>query len=125
MMMARACDHQPHLPCLHCQPQSFITMVQHMIERCLLFHMTRDDCIRALAKNAGIQPLVTITVWEELVKENKGFFQAYHQALSPRNFNCQTSLREGTHESHEAATVEVNEKSPGRIHIVQPEESQL
>ncbi|KAF7135974.1 hypothetical protein RHSIM_Rhsim08G0052500 [Rhododendron simsii] len=86
-----------------------LILVHHMIERCLLFHMTRDDCIRALAKNADIQPLVTITVWEELVKENKGFFQAYHQALSPRNFNCQTSLREGTHESHEAAAVECHE----------------
>ncbi|KAK3032104.1 hypothetical protein RJ639_036318 [Escallonia herrerae] len=78
------CHGQQQLPCLHCQPNSHIRMVQNLIERCLLFHMTRDDCIQALAKHAGIQPVVTLTVWEELLKENKGFFQAYFHAISPR-----------------------------------------
>ncbi|XP_052195578.1 uncharacterized protein LOC127803416 [Diospyros lotus] len=74
----------PQVPCLHCHPHTYIRMVQHLIERCLLFHMTRDDCITALAKHARIHPLVTITVWEGLLKENMGFFQAYHQAISLR-----------------------------------------
>ncbi|TYG73007.1 hypothetical protein ES288_D04G066000v1 [Gossypium darwinii] len=31
------------LPCLHCQPHDYIRMVQHMIERCLLLQMSRDE----------------------------------------------------------------------------------
>ncbi|KDP46441.1 hypothetical protein JCGZ_10281 [Jatropha curcas] len=50
-----------HLPCLHCQPQEYIRMVQHLIERCLLFHMNRDDCVKALAKHASVHPTVTST----------------------------------------------------------------
>ncbi|KAF8037574.1 hypothetical protein BT93_B0455 [Corymbia citriodora subsp. variegata] len=73
--------HNHQQPCLHCHPQSYIRMVQHLIERCLLFHMSRDDCIQALAKHASIQPVVTLTVWKELLKENKNFFQAYHQVV--------------------------------------------
>ncbi|OAY29488.1 hypothetical protein MANES_15G148900v8 [Manihot esculenta] len=69
--------HEHGFPCLHCQPQDYIRMVQHLIERCLLFHMSRDDCIKALAKHANIHPVVTLTVWKELLKENKGFFRAY------------------------------------------------
>ncbi|XP_044502217.1 uncharacterized protein LOC123223185 [Mangifera indica] len=77
---------QDHFPCLHCHPQDYIRMVQHLIERCLLFHMSRDDCIKALAKYAGINPIVTLTVWKELLKENKVFFQAYFHATAPRHF---------------------------------------
>ncbi|EOY02456.1 PREDICTED: uncharacterized protein LOC18600798 [Theobroma cacao] len=79
--------HKHQLPCLHCQPHDYIRMVQHMIERCLLFQMSRDDCVKALAKHAKIEPIITLTVWKELLKENKGFFQAYFQANSPRQFN--------------------------------------
>ncbi|KAK1298458.1 hypothetical protein QJS10_CPB14g00095 [Acorus calamus] len=53
-------DHT-HLPCLHCHPHSFIRMVQHLIERCLILHMSRDDCVEALARHANIRPLVTLT----------------------------------------------------------------
>lgn len=35
--------------------------VQNLIERCLIFHMSQDQCIKALAEHAGIKPLVTIT----------------------------------------------------------------
>lgn len=35
--------------------------VQNLIERCLLHHMDRDQCVKALAEHARIQPLVTIT----------------------------------------------------------------
>ncbi|KAJ0053507.1 hypothetical protein Pint_02763 [Pistacia integerrima] len=52
---------QHYFPCLHCHPQDYIRMVQHLIERCLLFHMSRDDCINALAKHANINPIVTLT----------------------------------------------------------------
>ncbi|KAM6562235.1 hypothetical protein CsatB_022233 [Cannabis sativa] len=71
-------------PCLHCHPQSYIRMVQHLIERCMLFHMTRDQCIRALAHHASIGPLVTLTVWRELQKENREFFHAYYHSISPK-----------------------------------------
>ncbi|KAF8040793.1 hypothetical protein BT93_B2886 [Corymbia citriodora subsp. variegata] len=54
--------HQPdHLPCLHCHPHSYIRLVQHLIERCLLLRMTRDQCIKALSCHAGIHPIVTFT----------------------------------------------------------------
>ncbi|KAF3784458.1 hypothetical protein EJ110_NYTH30101 [Nymphaea thermarum] len=48
-------------PCLCCQPHSYIRMVQHLIERCLILRMGRDDCVQALARHAGIEPLVTLT----------------------------------------------------------------
>ncbi|KAF2316562.1 hypothetical protein GH714_041903 [Hevea brasiliensis] len=47
--------------------------------------MSRDDCIKALAKHASIHPVVTLTVWKELLKENKDFFQAYFNATSPKH----------------------------------------
>ncbi|XP_074375056.1 uncharacterized protein LOC141716771 [Apium graveolens] len=65
------------VPCLHCHPESFIRMVQHMIERCLLLNMSREDCISALQEHANIDPIITITVWEELRKENTSFFESY------------------------------------------------
>ncbi|XP_034688589.1 uncharacterized protein LOC117916562 isoform X1 [Vitis riparia] len=77
--------HNHHqLPCLHCHPHSYIRTVQHLIERCLLLRMSRDQCIKALAEHARIWPLVTLTVWRELLKENREFFQAYFHAISPR-----------------------------------------
>ncbi|RXH79720.1 hypothetical protein DVH24_040867 [Malus domestica] len=59
-------------------------VVQHLIERCLLLHMNRDQCIKVLAEHARIRPLVTLTVWRELQKENRHFFQAYFHSISPR-----------------------------------------
>ncbi|KAL7241040.1 hypothetical protein ACSBR2_006626 [Camellia fascicularis] len=95
-------------PCLHCHPHSYIRMVtlslslnsytnvdliwaceiqvQHLIERCLLLHMNRDQCIEVLAKHASIRPLVTLTVWRELLEENRDCFQMYFHAISPRPF---------------------------------------
>uniref|UniRef100_A0A7C8YD16 Angiotensin-converting enzyme 2 n=1 Tax=Opuntia streptacantha TaxID=393608 RepID=A0A7C8YD16_OPUST len=83
-------SHNPHhyhhhlLPCLQCHPHSYIRMVQHLIERCLLLRMDRDQCIKALADHAKIRPLITLTVWRELLKENRDFFQAYYHGVSPR-----------------------------------------
>ncbi|KAJ4707351.1 hypothetical protein OWV82_020883 [Melia azedarach] len=79
-------------PCLHCHPHSYIRMVQHLIERCLLLHMSRDQCVKALAEHASVWPLVTLTVWRELQKENKDFFQAYFRAISPRSFMSKTKI---------------------------------
>ncbi|GKV07719.1 hypothetical protein SLEP1_g19454 [Rubroshorea leprosula] len=87
-------EHQ--LPCLHCQPHEYIKMVQHMIERCLLLHMSRDDCVMALAKHARIEPVITLTVWRELQKENKEFFRAYFHALYLQDLSEMDMLKEGT-----------------------------
>ncbi|KAE8710214.1 Plant-specific transcription factor YABBY family protein [Hibiscus syriacus] len=70
------------VPCLHCHPHSYIRMVQHLIERCLLLHMNQQQCVKALAHYASIRPCITITVWRELEKENKDFFRAYVRAFS-------------------------------------------
>ncbi|RWR81970.1 hypothetical protein CKAN_01067600 [Cinnamomum micranthum f. kanehirae] len=50
--------------------------------------MSCYDCVEALARHARIHPLVTLTVWRELLKENRGFFQAYYQAFLPRPITC-------------------------------------
>ncbi|XP_049351527.1 uncharacterized protein LOC125815987 [Solanum verrucosum] len=71
-----------HFPCLCCNPHTYIRMVQNMIERCLVLGMDRDECIKTLAIHARIRPLVTLTVWRELIKENTDFFQAYFTNIS-------------------------------------------
>ncbi|KAG9449869.1 hypothetical protein H6P81_009834 [Aristolochia fimbriata] len=73
--------HHHHLgfPCLHCHPHAYIRLVQHLIERCLLLGMNRDDCVVALEQHARIHPLITLTVWRELLRENRSFFKAYFQ----------------------------------------------
>ncbi|GLJ55361.1 hypothetical protein SUGI_1187960 [Cryptomeria japonica] len=53
----------------------YIHLVQHLIEKCLLFNMDQQECAEALSKHANIEP--TITVWNELEKENKEFFTKY------------------------------------------------
>ncbi|CAI0456199.1 unnamed protein product [Linum tenue] len=73
---------QPLVPCLHCQPQECIRMVQHLIERCLILRMSRDECATALSKHACIHPTVTLTVWEGLLKENRDFFRTYSRIIS-------------------------------------------
>ncbi|CAL1391764.1 unnamed protein product [Linum trigynum] len=73
---------QPLVPCLHCQPQECIRMVQHLIERCLILRMNRDECATALSKHACIHPTVTLTVWEGLLKENRDFFRTYSRIIS-------------------------------------------
>ncbi|XP_031093327.1 uncharacterized protein LOC115998016 [Ipomoea triloba] len=55
----------------------YIHMVHHLIEECLMFKMSKEECMEALSKHANIQPLITSTVWKELEKENKEFFEAY------------------------------------------------
>ncbi|KAM0023367.1 putative angiotensin-converting enzyme 2 [Helianthus debilis subsp. tardiflorus] len=60
----------------------YIHMVQHLIEKCLIFHMTKEECMEALSKHANIKPVITSTVWNELAKENREFFESYSQSLS-------------------------------------------
>ncbi|URE38602.1 plant-specific domain TIGR01589 family protein [Musa troglodytarum] len=43
-------------------PASYIRMVQHLIEKCLLFHMSKEECVEALSKHANIKPVITATV---------------------------------------------------------------
>ncbi|XP_020978331.1 uncharacterized protein LOC107637444 [Arachis ipaensis] len=40
---------------------SYIHMVQHLIEKCLIFHMTKEECMEALSKHANIKPVITST----------------------------------------------------------------
>ncbi|XP_024021559.1 uncharacterized protein LOC21408123 isoform X2 [Morus notabilis] len=56
--------------------------VQHLIEKCLIFRMNKEECMEALSKHANIKPVITSTVWNELEKENKEFFEAYAQSQS-------------------------------------------
>ncbi|KAE8725103.1 putative Tetratricopeptide repeat (TPR)-like superfamily protein [Hibiscus syriacus] len=56
---------------------SYIRMVHHLIEECLIFNMSKEECMEALSKHADIKPVITSTVWNELQKENKEFFEAY------------------------------------------------
>lgn len=58
-------------------PDSYIRMVHHLIEKCLVFKMTKEECMETLSKHANINPVITSTVWEELKKENQEFFEAY------------------------------------------------
>ncbi|PIA52979.1 hypothetical protein AQUCO_01000681v1 [Aquilegia coerulea] len=39
--------------------------------------MTKEECMEALSKHADITPVITSTVWKELEKENKEFFEEY------------------------------------------------
>ncbi|KAK6146952.1 hypothetical protein DH2020_017864 [Rehmannia glutinosa] len=55
----------------------YIHMVQHLIEECIVFNMSKEECMEALSKHANIKPVITSTVWKELEKENKEFFEAY------------------------------------------------
>ncbi|CAM8962037.1 unnamed protein product [Rhodiola kirilowii] len=59
---------------------SYIHMVQHLIEKCLTFHMSKEECMEALSKHAKIDPVITSTVWNELEKENKEFFESYSKS---------------------------------------------
>jgi uncharacterized protein (TIGR01589 family) len=39
--------------------------------------MDQRECVETLSEHANIQPVITITVWNELEKENKEFFSSY------------------------------------------------
>ncbi|KAJ7972508.1 hypothetical protein O6P43_010384 [Quillaja saponaria] len=56
-------------------PASYIRL--HLIEECILFNMSKEECMEAISKHANIKPVITSTVWKELEKENKEFFEKY------------------------------------------------
>ncbi|KAL0729587.1 hypothetical protein Bca4012_025680 [Brassica carinata] len=64
-----------------------IRTVQYMIEKCLIFNMSKEECVEALSKHANITPAITSTVWKELEKENKDFFKAYEEKQSKKREN--------------------------------------
>ncbi|PON72830.1 argininosuccinate lyase [Parasponia andersonii] len=59
---------------------SYIHMVHHLIEECIVFNMSKEECMEALSKHANIKPVITSTVWKELEKENKEFFEMYSKS---------------------------------------------
>ncbi|XP_012488330.1 uncharacterized protein LOC105801665 [Gossypium raimondii] len=63
---------------------SYIHMVHHLIEECLIFNMSKEECMEALSKHANIKPVITSTVWNELQKENNEFFEAYTKGRDQR-----------------------------------------
>ncbi|GFP98336.1 hypothetical protein PHJA_001977500 [Phtheirospermum japonicum] len=69
----------------------YIHMVQHLIEECIVFNMSKEECMEALSKHANIKPVITSTVWKELEKENKGFFEAYAKRRAERGGALETS----------------------------------
>ncbi|KAJ3691045.1 hypothetical protein LUZ61_020209 [Rhynchospora tenuis] len=69
---------------------SYIRLVQHLIEACLCFNLSKEKCIEALDKHANIMPVITSTVWKELEKENKEFFHAYNKAQEDKILEMET-----------------------------------
>ncbi|XP_023547240.1 uncharacterized protein LOC111806113 [Cucurbita pepo subsp. pepo] len=59
---------------------AYIHMVQRLIEMCLIFRMNKEECMEAVSKHANINPVITSTVWKELEKENREFFEAYSES---------------------------------------------
>nr|CAB3474752.1 unnamed protein product [Digitaria exilis] len=56
-------------------PGSYIRL--HLIEKCICYNMNREECMETLEKHAKIMPVITSTVWKELEKENREFFETY------------------------------------------------
>ncbi|XP_073047269.1 uncharacterized protein [Primulina eburnea] len=77
----------------------YIHMVQHLIEECIIFKMSKEECMEALSKHANIKPVITSTVWKELEKENREFFEAY----------TNTKKREETEASEMETTQRIHE----------------
>ncbi|KAI3757974.1 hypothetical protein L6452_05520 [Arctium lappa] len=74
---------------------SYIHMVQHLIEKCLIFRMSKEECMEALSKHANIKPVITSTVWNELEKVNKEFFESYLQSQSSSGANRMSEAETG------------------------------
>ncbi|KAB2630726.1 hypothetical protein D8674_008245 [Pyrus ussuriensis x Pyrus communis] len=72
---------------------SYIHLVQHLIEECIIFNMSKEECMEALSKHANIKPIITSTVWKELEKENKEFFEAYNKSREARSSEMVTEQK--------------------------------
>ncbi|KAL7133355.1 hypothetical protein ABFS83_12G135300 [Erythranthe nasuta] len=62
----------------------YIRMVHHLIEECIVFKMNKEECMEALTKHANVNPIIASTVWKELEKENKEFFEDYNKEIEER-----------------------------------------
>ncbi|XP_014511666.1 uncharacterized protein LOC106770367 [Vigna radiata var. radiata] len=71
---------------------AYIHQVHRLIEECILFNMNQEECKEALFKHANIKPVITSTVWKELEKENREFFDAYSKGQKEES--SQTQKRE-------------------------------
>ncbi|KAL5059877.1 hypothetical protein RYX36_031481 [Vicia faba] len=74
-------------------PATYIHLVHRLIEECMLFNMSQEECMEALSKHANIKPVITSTVWKELEKENKEFFEAYLKNRVERASETETRQR--------------------------------
>ncbi|KAK1697619.1 hypothetical protein QYE76_014316 [Lolium multiflorum] len=72
---------------------SYIRMVHHLIEKCICFNLNKEECMDALEKHARVNPVVTSTVWKELEKENKEFFETYKKDREERKIEAETMQR--------------------------------
>ncbi|PWZ17752.1 hypothetical protein Zm00014a_040796 [Zea mays] len=72
---------------------AYIRMVHHMIEKCICFNLSKEECMDALEKHANVKPVVTSTVWKELEKENKDFFETYNKDREERKVEAETMAR--------------------------------
>ncbi|RCV17375.1 hypothetical protein SEVIR_3G220000v4 [Setaria viridis] len=72
---------------------SYIRMVHHLIEKCICFNLNKEECMDALEKHANVNPVITSTVWKELEKENKEFFETYNKDRVERNIEAETMQR--------------------------------
>ncbi|KAH0457775.1 hypothetical protein IEQ34_013090 [Dendrobium chrysotoxum] len=84
---------------------SYIHTVQHLIEKCLLYRMNKEECMEALNKHANIKPVITSTVWAELEKENREFFAAYAKEKEEREMQKAAMQRlQQNHDQSAAST---------------------
>uniref|UniRef100_A0ACD5U1X8 Uncharacterized protein n=1 Tax=Avena sativa TaxID=4498 RepID=A0ACD5U1X8_AVESA len=72
---------------------SYIRMVHHLIEKCICFSLSKEECMEALEKHARVNPVVTSTVWKELEKENTEFFETYTKDREERKIEAETMER--------------------------------
>ncbi|KAF0933323.1 hypothetical protein E2562_017948 [Oryza meyeriana var. granulata] len=76
-------------------PASYIRLVQHLIEKCICYNMNKEECMETLEKHANIKPVITSTVWKELEKENREFFDTYKKGQGEESgLNKSTSSQE-------------------------------
>ncbi|KAJ1263256.1 hypothetical protein BS78_09G169500 [Paspalum vaginatum] len=69
---------------------SYIKLVHHLIEKCMCFNLSKEECMDALEKHANVNPVITSTVWKELEKENKEFFETYNKEREKRHIEAET-----------------------------------
>ncbi|XP_048428266.1 uncharacterized protein LOC125471637 [Pyrus x bretschneideri] len=72
---------------------SYIHLVHRLIEECIIFNMSKEECMEALSKHANIKPIITSTVWKELEKENREFFEAYTKSREAGSSETVTKQR--------------------------------